>query len=654
MSNKHPSNRAGRALGIAIVAALGVGFAASASAQIVAKQLAGPASEFASMRTPDPVDATIHSHSALLPVAMFATKSGMRGQSALPVENGKLRFALLVPEDAAVEVTLNGPRGQKLRGSEGAKAGAASSFGIEEAQVPARLYGFENVAKGMWSIELTSKARLATPGYVLLEGDDRTELASYATHSRQIIGETLGLTAQLTGVDAQGKAILGPGAGRIDRATLNVTGPDGRSESFAMFDDGQHDDGAAGDGLFGAAFTARLAGDHVAQVAIEGVDQAGNRVLRTAEHLLPFVDRSITLAGDRASASHDKSGATRLSIEVPVSAAKGLDHYLGFAEVWGRDSAGNALPVAWVSGMVTPRDGRLGFGFDERWIAKANAQGPFELRNLRIEHPDNFVTIAAAERMSLEMPRLRIRVKASEIVVDESMTMGPRPAQQAGAKGVGKRLLLVHGYCSAGVWPASQFSTASSFLDKNQNRSHDAFARLIQSFGNTWNSYGIVAHSQGGAAALHLYTYYWSGLDNATGARLIQSVGTPYKGTNLAGILATLGNWFGVGCGNNSNLNYSGASTWLAGIPNSSRAKVNYYTTSFKSTNWWTNDYCNMATDLVLSDPEDGTTEKVNGQLPGAINRGHATGQCHTANMRDPAQYLNSARNATMNSNAAR
>ena len=101
-------------------------------------------------------------------------------------------------------------------------------------------------------------------------------------------------------------------------------------------------------------------------------------------------------------------------------------------------------------------------------------------------------------------------------------------------------------------------------------------------------------------------------------------------------------------------MTYSGASSWLAGVPTSARAKVNYYTTSFATTNWWTNDYCQFATDLVLSDPEDGTTEQAKGQLSGGVNRGHVTGQCHTSGMRDPAQYLNASRNATMNSNAAR
>jgi hypothetical protein len=115
-----------------------------------------------------------------------------------------------------------------------------------------------------------------------------------------------------------------------------------------------------------------------------------------------------------------------------------------------------------------------------------------------------------------------------------------------------------------------------------------------------------------------------------------------------------VGSWFGVGCGSNSDLQYSGAASWLASIPSWARGKVNYYTTAFRSTNWWTNDYCNFASDLVLGDPEDGTTEKAYGQLPYGINRGHTSGQCHTSGMRDPAQYLDSYRNSVMNSNAAR
>ena len=113
--------------------------------------------------------------------------------------------------------------------------------------------------------------------------------------------------------------------------------------------------------------------------------------------------------------------------------------------------------------------------------------------------------------------------------------------------------MLVHGYCSDGnPFPTSQFTGEIVFNDPNQNRTHDQFANLIRNFGASYPSFGIVAHSQGGAASLHLYTYYWSGLDYATGgSRLIQSVGTPYQGTALAGNLACLDNIFGAGCGYN-------------------------------------------------------------------------------------------------------
>ena len=57
---------------------------------------------------------------------------------------------------------------------------------------------------------------------------------------------------------------------------------------------------------------------------------------------------------------------------------------------------------------------------------------------------------------------------------------------------------------------------------------------------------------------------------------------------------------------------------------------------------------------MLLSDPEDGTTERAKGQLSGAINQGHKTGSCHTSGMRDPAQTTDSARNSTMNTSAAR
>lgn len=638
----------------AVTASLLFGIACTqVQAAPIPKQLAGPPSEFASMAPADLADAAIHSKSALLPIRLSPDKAGGYSWGGdLPIEGERARFLVFTGGALDWSVRMRSPDGLEKAASALATDHRQASFGIENASFPADYYAFNGIKSGNWALKLHAGSDARLEGFVLIEGESSTQLVSYQSSTKQLVGDRIEFVASLSSDSADG-AGFGKSAGHAEVVTLQVTSPDGDITILPMFDDGKHGDGKPGDGIYGGGFVADKAGIYQAQVLLRGSNTKGAPIVRTAEHMVPVLEPSLQLSAAKASASLNAD--QRIGVRIPVAAEKASGHYRGYAEVWGTGSKGEPVAIAWIGGMVSPDQGALTMALDSRWIAKAGAQAPFELRNLRIEDPDYFVTLAGAKRMPISGAGIQVKAAAEPILVDESMLMGPRPVDSIVAeKGVGRRLLLVHGYCSGGVWPASQFSTASTFLDANQNRTHDQFARLIQSFGNTWNSFGVVAHSQGGAASLHLYTYYWSGLDNATGNRLIQSVGTPYQGTNLAGILATLGNWFGVGCGNNANLNYSGAASWLAGIPTWARGKVNYYTTSFRSTNWWTNDYCNFATDLVLSDPEDGTTEQVKGQVSGAINRGHTTGQCHTAGMRDPAQYLDATRNATMNSNAAR
>lgn len=615
-----------------------------------AKQLAGPPSEFSAMRPPSVLDSAIHSRSALLRVDLAPVPGSQltRWQGSVPVDGDTARL-LVFAEDGGLpawrlDLASSGARAAPARW---AGVPQATTFGLGAAQVPVRLYQVEGMAGSELPLVLESATGQRT-GLLLLEGDAATELVSWPLHARQRVGDRFALAAVLD-ASAPARAQSARSSARVTGAVLRVTDPAGGTVEWPM-----REDPSQARGTWTAEFPLETAGDYVAQVEMHGLDARGRAFVRTAEHVVPAVAASLEVAGDRVQARRVE--ATRLALAVPVQQqAGGPGHYRTLAEVWGRGKDGRPVPVAWVGGMVAAVEGLLEIGLDERWIDLAGAGAPYELRNLRIEDPDRSVAVAGADRLVLDLPSRYRLFNADEIQVDESMRMGPRPAQgAAGLAATGKRLLLVHGYCSGGVWPQAQFSTASTFLDRNQNRSNDQFARLIGNFGASWNSFGIVAHSQGGMAALHLYSYYWSGLDNASGSRLLQSVGTPYQGTNLAGILATVGNWFGVGCGKQNDLTYSGASSWLAGIPSWARAKVNYHTTSFNKTKWYVNDYCNMASDLVLSDPEDGTVEQAKAQLPGAINRGHVTGQCHTASMRDPAQYLDASRNAVMNANAAR
>jgi hypothetical protein len=620
-------------------------FVCSAQNTIVAKQLAGAPEEFAAMMPADPIRSATHSKSALLPVTLEKRADGRYGWTGtLPVAQGNLRFVVF-SGDQAWQVNLQDPISKRLQPAESLMLSKQRGrFGIDGSGPEADAFTFEHIAPGDWNVSIDAKA--GGRGFLLVEGEGGERLMSHQAALNQRVGERITMLANV--YDLEKSAPLA--ARSLSEMSLRVTSPDGSSKSYPMFDDGVHQDGIAGDGVFGADFLADQAGDFNAQVFAKGTGAGGQGFVRTSEHLIPVIDQPMRLTA--ASSKASVVDANRIALSIPVAAPKASGHYRTYGEVWGM-RAGKATPVAWIGGMSDLKHGAFALSLDARWIAKAGAQGPFELRNLRIEDPDHFITMASAKRLPIAMPTLPKAARLPVTAISDEMRMGPRPANLS--KGTGSRLLLVHGYCSGNVWGgvAGQFSNASVFADFNQNRSHDAFARLIQSFGNTWNSYGIVAHSQGGAASLHLYNYYWSGLDNATGARLIQSVGTPYRGTALAGNAAALGNVFGVGCGTNSNLTYSGASSWLAGISTAARGKANYFTTSFTDRAFlW--DYCNVVTDVLLSDPEDGTTEQSYGQLPSGVNRGHKTGWCHTSGMRDPAQATDSSRNATMNSNAAR
>lgn len=627
--------------------------AAFAQERLVPKQLSGPIEEAHTgvMARANPLDAAIHSKTALIAVNLAPTKSGdWRWQGELAVDSEafslvmfsgqetwdvNLRHSLAKAATPAHLMAVHMERGEVSFGN--------SAFEGD-------YYRIERARPGQWAVSVEADGSFDGQGYLLYGSESPYRLLSYKADTPQLVGEKIGFVGYGYRQSDDGPKTR-MNLGLVDKAWLRVTAPSGEVFTQAMVDDGGSGDGLAGDGMFAGAFVAKAAGEYQVQMIAEGTTPEGHSFLRTAQHVVPVIAGGLQPAWNVVTASPVSDQRVELSLAVS-NAVDAPQKYRVFAEVWGVGADGEMKPVNWIGGMSYVDNGRLTLGLDLRWLGRAGVESGIELRNVRIEDPDLFIPVSEISKMTVDMPSTAPIGRALSKTIDESMLMGPRPAM-ANAK-AGSRLLLVHGYCSGNAWGpvAGQFSNESIFLDTNKNRSHDQFANLIAAFGSPYSSYGIVAHSQGGAAALHLYTYYWSGLDNASGGRLIQSVGTPYQGTALAGNAAALGSVFGVGCGTNNDLTYSGASSWLSGIPGWARSKVNYYTTSFTD-KWWRPDHCNVVTDLLLSDPEDGTTERSKGQLSGAVNRGHKTGWCHTTGMRDPAQVLDGSRNSVMNSNAA-
>ena len=509
MSKRH---RIGFVLPFAVLA---VPFATANAAQLSTKQLAGPPSEFAEMQAVEPASTAVHSKSAMLAVTLGKLANGRYGwQTDLPVEGETLDLLSFAGGKARWELGLRDPIGKRAQSvRDMATEHGKASYGLGGQEFPATRYGFKGMQSGNWQLSVESNT--AGKGFVLVEGAGATRLLAHQANFEQQVGKRIGFVATVYDIDG---AAAAP---QIADAKLRVVGPLTTRE-YPMFDDGLYQDGKAADGVFGADFRADSAGAYTAQVLARGVAADGKAFVRSAEFAVPVIADELNVRTTRVTGKAISDRRIALDLDVTLAKA-GSDHYRVYGEVWGMSADGKrSVPVAWIGGMSEIDNGRLPLSLDARWIGKAGAVAPFELRALRIEDPNNFITLAKIASLPIDIVSMPKAAAQRDVVVDEEMRMGVRPVAITQAKGVGTKLLLVHGYCSGNAWGpvAGQFANSAVFQDFNKNRSHDQFANLIKTFGATWNSFGIVAHSQGGAAALHLYNFYWSGLDNATGARL--------------------------------------------------------------------------------------------------------------------------------------
>ncbi|AOD15981.1 conditioned medium factor (density-sensing factor) [Xanthomonas fragariae] len=69
-------------------------------------------------------------------------------------------------------------------------------------------YAQDSAQNGAWLLTLQSASPVAQRGYVLMEGDARTQLASSVRHRRQQVGRSLTLNALLSGNDTRGATLL--------------------------------------------------------------------------------------------------------------------------------------------------------------------------------------------------------------------------------------------------------------------------------------------------------------------------------------------------------------------------------------------------------------------------------------------------------------
>ncbi len=325
---------------------------------------------------------------------------------------------------------------------------------------------------------------------------------------------------------------------------------------------------------------------------------------------------------------------------------------------------------------------RLPMVLDSRWLAMPANDGQarqLRLRNLRIQDPDTFIPLSQLAELTFrvgDLPRAA-SLRGSQLAVDEALYHGKAdrtivvPDEPAAAAPPTQNItfsqtgiFLVHGWCSGVTWPVSHFGRpgrvggTETFFDPSASRSHDAFARQIRDQGaaNFADSFTVVAHSQGGAAATHLRAFYWSLLDLSNAPRRIQSMGTPYNGSTLMDFYLATGplGWiiasiFGQ-CTQSFDLGTLGSQLWLSSVPGWTRGEVFFYRTGYQKPHgfWQSLQFwrwrCNAASFLIPG-WDDGVTADWQGWLPGGQNMGVTEGECHTSGMHHPDQTENWNRN---------
>jgi len=450
---------------------------------------------------------------------------------------------------------------------------------------------------------------------------------------------------------------------------MDVVFPDGTGSEVPMYDDGDHADGQANDGIFGGNISATEVGLYSVTAVLKGMQPDGTRFERTTQHIVPVVANEVVLTGFAFSEIAPNS-RVHFNMEVEVYSTFGsLDRlFRAYAQVWG-EKDGKEVPICWLSAMVEVEDSHntkiVTLEMDPKWLTKSGAKGPFTLRGVYLQ--DAYVYVPATQMAAIPVkstPQVNLLAESlhfnPELEITREMKVGIAPPSMflRNASSTAPNLLLSHGYCSEGnPWKNSghAWNRPAFFEDQKANLPNERFADKLLQYAKELNmdAFSIIGHSQGGVVALHLLNYYWSPLDRAKGGRLIQSVGTPWLGNTGAGSAANLVKIFGYGCGANQDLTTDGAALWLSGIDNINRKEVYYYTTTYKQGSLF-GDYCNLAVNLVLQWPNDGTSELEYSKLPGGNNEGNKEKWCHTTEMGYPAHYFDADRNKILNEKAAR
>ena len=645
----------------ATLAAHAWGAAAQADGpRIAVKRLLAPPEAVldGSLRLPDPAAGAVASTAAL--------RSGSGASDWLEIAHGggPLRVLPVAAPGLSGRMTLERVGGREAATLPvGTTVAGTPAIGSRAVSLDALGVGGEtwlseaSLPPGRYRLRFAGDA--GTPVFAAFGDGSETSLVAHREGTIAREGETLAVR-----VEARRPAAAPPLAGLsfAARALAGSSLPFGVESARVRWSDGTTAEAEArdeSDGSILLSFPHALAGDALVEIDATVRDGRVERS-RSVALLVRIAANDVRLAG-----TPTLSVAADGWLELALPVASGRESLVAATELWAVRANGERC-LGWLGGIAEVEEDeelgpvvRLGLAASRLDLGAAER---LECRQVRFHERDGFATLEVVDRAETSVADGVRAATAAASPPAESDWMG-RPGVATVTAPPGGMLVpgpgshaqvLMHGYCADGnPFPLAQFGPdAWAYEVPDQNLPNDAFALDLRQRTQQFKSFGTVAHSQGGLASLHLYTFYFSGLDWAGQGRLIQAVGAPFEGTPIAGVLAALGSIFGVQCGANYDMTPEGAAIWLSTIPPAPRARVFTFTTSYSGPGW--SGYCSLATALFLAYPEDGVTEHASGHFPGANDLGLTYGWCHVGGMRDPDQALDANRNAAMREAGAR
>ena len=435
----------------------------------------------------------------------------------------------------------------------------------------------------------------------------------------------------------------------------------------------EYEVGISPEGEISTTIPKLAAGDYRLEVEFSATMSNGDVIQRTGYYGFPVLGSEAQLTSASRTKVLDEN---RLSVDIGIEGVADKELLVFYAEIWRDDK-----PVSTINTITSVHETSIGnsvtVALDSRWFALAETHGQqgFEFRNIRLLDPNTYLLLDS--KADLFVPVVGFpeqeSIKASAVEINDEMLLGKNDITVPVASGQGAQesvnfdangIMLVHGWCSnTSTWQQWRFNDGPT-VEYNSpitsmGRNDFAIELALQSNVAFRDWFSVVAHSQGGQAAVHMQSYYFTGLDNSPAPRPIQTVGTPYQGSLLMDLYVGSGagminDIFNIDdCQAQWSLTTASSIPWAIMLPFNSQQRTFYYrTTHGMPSNWWESLQfwrwkCNAGS-WIIPGADDGVVSVGEGWLGLGNDMGIMARECHTGGMNFMDQRRDNNRNDIM------